>query len=519
MRNLRAVVVIPSFHDFYATPRRHTGLGAMIVCTILERYGVAWKYLHFPATDPAGRVVPLPDFLRHLRDFILPDERGRVSFFTGYRRFGPPHTTCAATLLAENPHMVFISCFAFQYVDDSAALARELRDGGFEGPIIAGGAGVCAAPDRLLRNGCVDFVLTGEAEVSLPPLLAALKRSSGSPFSQRTARSVLSEIRWKTPRRTATPCEIEVPLSVGTDPDGTTRISTSLSRGCPRSCFFCSAFLCHGRDYRTVELERFEAALDSLVTKLRGADLSRVCFNFEDDNITASPEYFIAVLHSVRRRFPRVRFIAENGLDFRFLDAEFVRRLVRLGFCRFDLSLGAVPDQTKRYRVPERFRSIAGAITGMGVPCVGYFICGCPGDTPDGIVDTLVQLASLPLRVGISLFYPVPGLPGFEDPARFDPVPSHLTCGSAAYPWTGNLTTGELVTAFRLSRVVNLCKEEDRTVQEEALLRRILADGRLYTFRRRRRHTVLAPVPGMNGEMCRRFAEGIATGGVPRPFA
>lgn len=507
MREVRSVVVVPSFHDFYATPRRHSGLGARIVYSILVRHGITCNYIHFPAEDSTGTAVPLPESMEHLHEYLLPDERGRVSFFRGYRRFGPSHRTCAATLLEWKPHIIFISCFAFQYIDESRELARELRAAGFDGPICAGGAGACAAPERLLGDAYVDLVCIGEAEVSLPPFVPILKSQSEPSELRKTLRSKVTTIHTNTTLPTAPPDAMEVPFSLRTDPDGTVRISTSLSRGCPRRCSFCSAYLCHGREYRTIPLDRFERTLDRLTVEIQERDLSRVVFNFEDDNLTASPEYFTAVLHAARRRFPGVRFSAENGLDFRFLTEESARRLVELGFLQVDLSLGTISDLSDRKKELDRFESVVTTITGLGVPCTGYFICGSPGDTPAGIVDVLLYLSGLPLRVGISLFYPVPGLPGFEDSRRFDPVPSQLTCGSTAYPWTGSLTTAELITAFRLARVVNLCKDGCSSEEEEELLRRVLAEGRLYTFRRRKRRTILAPVPGMSEEMCRRFSE------------
>ena len=68
------------------------------------------------------------------------------------------------------------------------------------------------------------------------------------------------------------------------------------------------------------------------------------------------------------------------------------------------------------------------------------------------------------------MFYSVPGLPDFSDTAYFRNIAPGLLRGSSAYPWNSSLSTEELITAFRISRTLNLFKKREKTIQESILV-------------------------------------------------
>ena len=387
-----------------------------------------------------------------------------------------------------------------------------------------------------------DFVVAGEGEVTVPLLLERLEgRAKGSGQAQRVAR-VESEGRIKGLGRTqrwglekegartqgerrakgdgrtqgeglaqgnrrarCTACkgspsgaepqlirahrlcredELEAGLAIVRETADEVWVTTSLSRGCPKGCRFCSNHLCHGREFRTLPMEKFEKALKRIPS---GRFLH---LNFEDDNLLYTPEYFFEVLRLVKSRWPQAEFTAENGLDYNFLDPPSIDRLVQYGFRRFNLSLGTIfPETALQEERPlnlERYLEVIEAIRRRGASSITYFIAGLEGDTPERIVRQIQYLAPLPTLIGISLFYPVPGIPGFIPPPSLLLRHPGLGRGSFAYPWTGSLTTEELVTAFRLCRYVNLLKKQHKTPEEEALIQRIREKGRLLTFQKQK---------------------------------
>jgi radical SAM superfamily enzyme YgiQ (UPF0313 family) len=410
---------------------------------------------------------------------MIPGERGPLSFFTGMRRFGPAWTDCARVIAAEKPGAVFISSFAYAYAHDAVLLAGALRERLPDAFVIVGGAGPSAWPDYYLSppgfedgppggRPVFDVVFTGEAEAGLPVLLdflASPVRAEGRAFLL-GAREQAQELDCVVGVQRETPAEAWASLC--------------LSRGCPLGCEFCSGRLCHGREFRTVALQKIETASAALSRRFRG---KRLHLNFEDDNMLLDPAWFGEVLRVFRAQFPGIGFAAENGLDYRLLDPGAAAYLISQGFEKFNLSLGSAAGAWGRETDTRAYLETAKAIAARGIPLVSYFIAGLAGDTPETVIRNLAFLAAAPTRVGISLFYPVPGIAGFDPPPPLLRLYPGLARGSLAWPWTGSLSTGRLVTAFRLARLVNLMKKPGRSPQEEELLSACFSQKRLFTLR------------------------------------
>ncbi len=101
-----------------------------------------------------------------------------------------------------------------------------------------------------------------------------------------------------------------------------------------------------------------------------------------------------------------------------------------MGLEKFNLSLASIDPEIleteKRPLLLEHYKEIVGTIASRNIPCITYFICGFKNDTKETIARTLAFLADQPVTIGISLFYPVPGIHGFENLKIFDAAPSLL---------------------------------------------------------------------------------------------
>ncbi len=497
--DITAVVAVPPVADFYFTRHRFSGLGPEIVSTLLGKNGCKVQVFNFPAQCKKGRKLPLPEAFNHLKPHIIENEVGGGAWFTRFQAFGPPLVTCADQMIAAGPDIVFIACFAFCYADTALALAAAFREKAPEIPIVVGGAGASAYPEFFLRHPSVDYVLAGEAEISIPEFIRALKNSPENlsrvpnlyyndgadtlaPFEKRHTRA--DETRFVLKKTHETP--------------KTLYFSTSLSRGCIKKCRFCANFLCHGRAFRVIPIDTIKKALAEFPLPA-DAFHKTVHVNFEDDNLLLAPDYFLDVLSAFRNKFPQARFLAENGLDYTRMTPALVGRLIRNGITQFNLSIASTHDfilekQARKAELPL-YEQMVRMLCQAKIRCITYFICGFKDDTPRTVAENIAFLAKQPTLIGISLFYPVPGIYDFTDKTRFDAGPPGLCAGSAAWPWNGSLTTAQMITAFRLCRFVNLLKSTARTPAEAALVQKIMDTRRLHTLVRENKTHTIVPVP------------------------
>ncbi len=485
-RKYKALIAVPPVEDFYFTPSRASALGASSLQIILDRLGINSLVLNFPGMKRKPANLQLPHELEHLRPHIIPGESSPLAFFTGWHRYGPSYAECAEIIASFSPEYVFISCFAWAYAAGTISLAAAVKQLMPRTPVIAGGAGVTVNPD-FFRNSSnaafIDYVLPGEAETVIPGFFAVAE----PPVSDEPVFS------WN-----------ETGISRR---KGIRYISTMLTRGCPKSCRFCSNHLVHGRVFRKCRIQDIKLYIEEIPDDLN------IHVNFEDDNLMFAAEYFFEVLDIIKKRFPNAEFSAENGLDYTLLDVKLVDRLINCGFRSFNLSMASssqeLLDEENRKSSPDRLKTVVEAVTTGGATSTTYFICGLEGESPETVLDNLLTLHRLPTLTGISLFYPVPGLPGFK-PEVMNNFHPGLCAGSAAWPWNSSLTTSQMITSFRLARLSNLLKSLDKKIPSTALCESFnhLADVIMNT---KTLHSLVkgstVVVPNQNKELVRKFLE------------
>lgn len=472
---MKAVIAVPSVHDFYFTPSRASALGAAALEKILSSCGIKADILNFPAQSKKSVKLQLPGDLSHLEPHILKKEHGPLSFFTNFKRFGPERSACAAQIIELNPDIVFISCFAWAYAAESIDLAEELKRLSSCLPIAVGGAGVTVNPDYFRKSKTMDFVLPGEAESIIPVFLDEVYSISSSITQSENTKSELRFL-WN---------------ETGVSAKKKQRfISAMLTRGCPKKCRFCANHLVHGRTFRKSELKEIENEIAKIPSDLN------VHINFEDDNLLFDRKYFLDVLKIINNKFPDAVFTAENGLDYTLLDTETINLLIGSGFKAFNFSMTSssreLLSKENRPADSSKLKNAIETAAAAGIPSTTYFICGLEGDSPASVLDSLIALHSLPTLTGISMFYPVPGLENFP-PEKMSRISPRLCAGSSAWPWNGSLSTIQLITAFRLSRLSNLIKTEQGLIPGDGrsagkstinskLLTRIRESGRLHSL-------------------------------------
>ena len=490
---MKIALVIPPFSDFYDTPGRRANLGAAVVREILTKNGDAVIFHDLPSQQKPAPVL-LPDRLQYLKEWILSEESGPTAFFTTFRRFGPDADAAAEKILGNNPDLVLISLFAWCYGADTAALCKKLKRRSPKTAVYIGGAGATVHPMWFLKNSGADGILSGEAETVIPGFLKHISGKNAEPRPGILLPDAPEPDAIRTTGQSILPA-----AAICMERREGSLVSLSLSRGCPAGCAFCSIRLCHGEKFRTTSLTK-------LRTKIRSLKINDIpTFNFEDDNLLLDREYFRKAVGICRELYPEARLNAENGLDYRLLDSGMIRFLTESGLRRLNLSLGTISGNAgrgqNRQTDLEKYETALKELQRTGVPVTTYFICGLPGDSRQDTINTLLYLADKPTVIGISPFYALPGLPGFPpDHPGFAAGPDRSR-GMALSPWTGTHTTAELMTAFRLTRFINLLKSDPKDPLHRKLICESFRTSRIHTIIKNGREKQIQPVPNLSAAM------------------
>jgi len=507
----KAVVVVPPVSDFYFTYHRFSAMGALIVQKIARSFFCECQLLNFPLDGSGPETITLPQELRYLKKYIIQNETGPLSFFRTYNRYGPSIDTCATRIIDTGASCCLISVFAFCYSNTALKLIDKIKQLKPDMCVIAGGAGVSVSPELFLKSTPVDYIVKGEAEVSLPLLLRYIQGINS------LDRNTIPNIGWRcdngyelSKNIRFTEAKEIIPCAVKTfETQKKIFLSSTLSRGCRYKCEFCSNRLSQGSTFRTVAPDAFkEQLIEILETENTGKQIN---INFEDDNIMHDYDYLLAVMQTCKQILPNCTFTFENGIDYRLLDREQCRQLIHSGVCQFNFSLAtassAIADKQNRIINVGRLDELYHLLQSVSIPVITYFICGFSNDTHQTIIDNLRFISTRPTLAGISMFYAVPGIEGFNH-EKADTHTIARYAGTSAFPWNNSLSTATLLTAFRLSRIVNLIKQPQKSELELSLLAHIKREKKLFTIIKHQKHNDVFFEPAWQDyELVKRFLD------------
>lgn len=459
---MRLLLLQPPVADFYDTDIRLQPLGLGYLAAAVRSYApdvevVVRDYHH----GWGRRTVALPAELADLRPYYFVADQSPFSAFGAYYHFGAPYEQIAEEVAAWAPDLVGISALFTPYYREALATARAIK-ARIDVPIVCGGGHVSAAPGSMLADDAVDFVIRGEGE---RPLVALLKELAGERGFERVPNLGFKHQGQPIYNQRADnyPLEALPPPDFG-DLDaaryqlhGKPLAFVLTSRGCPHRCTFCSVHATFGHGYRRRSVDEIMAELT-----LRYRQGVRA-FDFEDDNLTLFVPEMKELCRRIVAELPHdIELVAMNGLSYASLDSELLELMRAAGFSQLNLSLvsadAGVRRATKRPHTLEQYRAVVQQAHALGFGIVSYQILGLPGETLDSMIETLVLQAGLPILLGASPFYLIPGSPlakDFPPQSEADFVRARLTALAIE---TEHVTRDQLYTLFITTRVIDFLK-------------------------------------------------------------
>lgn len=503
----KLLLIQPPVEDFYDTDIRLQPVG---LCSLkaavrehLPQFEVTVRDYH----RARGRqTIALPRQLRYLREFYAVQDRSPFSSFYNYYRFGAAYEEIGAEVAREQPDIVGISALFSPYFREVLQTAAAIRRN-CKALIIAGGSHVSCAPESLLQDKNIDFIIRGEGERPLVEFLRC--RLQGGDLAG------VPNLGYKLPDRIVlTPLADNYPIDQLPVPDlddfpperylyeKKPVCMVVTSRGCPHRCAFCSVHRTFGTRYR-----RRRPADVVQEMQLRYEKGYRV-FDFEDDNLTFDRQGFHELCRLIMENFAgkNVELLAMNGVSHKSLDTETLLLMRRAGFSHLNLALVSADAQVLqamgRPHLVDQFTGVVNEAHDAGFRILAHQILGLPGEPLESMVKTLALLASLPLLIGVSIFYLTPGSAIAE---KFPPMSEDdffRARSTAMAIETEHCRRGDLFTLLLTARILNFLKglpvegEEmefstlagkfskgkSREAVGLTILERLLQEGRLYAF-------------------------------------
>ncbi len=322
--------------------------------------------------------------------------------------------------LAEfEPHIAGLSSITPTW-HEMKRLAALVKEGRPETTVVCGGLHATLFTEETLSDGCVDFVIRGEADHALNEMLAgcAPEKVAGMAYMKDGAveyaetRPLLEDLD-KLPYPAWELFEIERYGMSHLTERRRPSAYIETSRGCPFGCIYCDKTI-FGRRFRAKTPERVVAEIEVLTGKHGFRELHVI-----DDGFSTDLDRAKEICRLIVERRIDITFNLFNGVRGDRLDEELCALLKRAGCYQvaFGVESGneAVLDGVSKGLTKEHIRRAVAMCGKHGLETFGFFMIALPQDTEETIDDTIRFAVDLNMTITkYDIAVPLPGTPMFE---------------------------------------------------------------------------------------------------------
>ncbi|NLD37583.1 MAG: B12-binding domain-containing radical SAM protein [Desulfatiglans sp.] len=452
---MKILLIVPPIQDYYDTGIRHFPLGLLYLKAAINHFhpDVDIKIIDFHH-DRGKRSIPVPRELKNTKRYFGKNDLSPFSSFYHYYHFGKEFDPIVDEITSFNPVLVGIASMFTTYYFEVQEIASRLKRECPHIKIVLGGAHASIMAEEIIKDGCADYVVIGEGEQAMVELVSYLKgkmeiHDVSSIAYKDNSQIIVNPIKNYAIDKIPSPVDRDFDYSAYRVKDKPMCMILT-SRGCPYQCSFCTTYRVFGRGYRQREVDSIISEMNLYYEK--GINF----FDFEDDNLTLNRGFIIDLCGRIEEAFRPDKPIltAMNGVSYWHLDQEILNAMKDAGFVSVNLSLVSRDRNSDLLRPMdvEKLKEIAWLAYEMGFDVTGYYILGLPGQSVEQMIGSLELLASLPLTVGASPFYLLPGS-RLAEGISFDRermIKARLTALG------GNAQ--DVYTLFILSRIINFIK-------------------------------------------------------------
>ncbi|MBU1862710.1 MAG: B12-binding domain-containing radical SAM protein [Candidatus Omnitrophica bacterium] len=463
---MKVTLIQPPIQDFYFTPMRSFPLGLCSLASCLKRKGHAVVIFDCIQGGTRGPAVSDDTAFDYLKPFYPKKNLSPFGLFKEFRHYGLSFAKIRDELAKLDAKVFGISSLCSAYADESLRVAHIVKEVHPKSLVVMGGAHAHEYAEYILTHClAVDFIVLGEGEETFCELVSSLH----APQKVKGIAYRKNSIAIKTEKRSFVQPLRSVPWaqrdlldldSYTIKKQRYTPIQTA--RGCPLCCTFCSIPHFMGKKFRMRDAHDVCSEIIHCYDRLK----IRI-FDIEDDNFTCDKKRAVQLLSLLIERLETrsIELTAMNGLYYKGLDKNIIALLHIIGMRRINLSLVSSSDATaqkmKRNVEFEIFKEVIQWARECDMHITVYFIVGLPGERIDDMLRTLLYLSTLPVLIGPSIYYHVPGSPLFAQLEKKGVVlrkDYRFFRSSALFYENEMFNRCDIATVFRLTRIINFIK-------------------------------------------------------------
>lgn len=188
------------------------------------------------------------------------------------------------------------------------------------------------------------------------------------------------------------------------------------SRGCPYRCRFCNMYLTHGYGWRVRSPESVLSEIEYLIKRFGIRH-----FYFIDDNFNLDMERAKRICRGLIERPFKIKYNFYNGLSIKTIDYELLKLMKGSGCTSVCLAIesGSEYIRNKIYRKnlsTQKILEVFNWCHKIGIPTIGFFMVGAPGESRIDLEKTKRLLARLPMSLlTAGIYTPYPGTELYDE--------------------------------------------------------------------------------------------------------